>query len=255
MTMRLPRPHVLIGILVAAALALPLAACGKKSDALGSAGTAGNGQVGDAPDGGAGDVNPTTPAATPTPTTAPTSAPTTPPLVVTTLIPFPLVPWPADEDCISHDPTQLSVVYNAGQAIWQVLEGTNHAMLAYKRKVDADTALAVAKRDKKHCFIGRDNTRTNRKSYILDYYRDPSGINTLINSPDCIGHTAAKLWLEDLGATGWRLNNGNEYVQLFDTKADAEAGLLVFKHFNKHCYIGRGYSGSDRLQYITNYFL
>jgi len=30
--------------------------------------------------------------------------------------------------------------------------------------------------------------------------------------------------------------------------------LLVFKHFNRHCYLGRGYSGSDRLKYIYEWF-
>jgi hypothetical protein len=245
MTMRLPRPQVLIGIVVVTALALPLAACGKKNGALGQAGTTGNGQVGDAPGEGAGDVNPTTPAATPT------GAPTTPPVVVTAL---PL-PWPASEDCISHDPSDLAVVYNSGQAVWQVLEGGTHAMLAYKRKVDADTAIAVARRYKKHCFIGRNNTRPDRTRYIMDYYRDPSGMRTLISSPDCFPHAAPDLLIKDGGSDGWYLMNGSESMELFDTKADAEAAMLVFKHFTKHCYIGRGYSGPDRLEYITNYFL
>jgi len=248
MTMRLPRPQVVIGILVAAALALPLAACGKKNDALGPGGNTGSGQVGDAPDGGTGDVNPTTPAAEPT-----TPAPTKTPPVVTTLAP--ILPWPASEDCIAHDPTDLAVVYNAGQAVWQVLEGGTHALLAYKRKVDADTALAVAKRYKKHCFIGRNNSRPERYRYIMDYYREPSGINTVLSSPDCLPHTAANLVVTDGGAAGWYLMNGGESMALFDTKADAEAAMLVMKHFTKHCYIGRGYSGSDRLKYITNFFL
>jgi hypothetical protein len=26
------------------------------------------------------------------------------------------------------------------------------------------------------------------------------------------------------------------------------------KHYNRHCYIGRGYTGADRLNYISNWF-
>lgn len=246
MTPRNPRLHVLVGVVLAAALALPLAACGKKNDGLGQAGDGGgNGQVGGAPGGGGGDVNPTTPAAT-----TPAPAPTTPPVVAP-----PPLPWPATEDCIAHNPNDLAVVYNSGQDIWQVVEGGSHYLLAYKREVDAQTALAVAKRHKKHCFIGRNNTRTDRKRYIMDYYREPSGINTVLTNPDCISHDPAALTYEDLGATGWRVRTSGELIALFDTKADAQNAILVMKHYTKHCYIGRGYSGSDRLDYITDFFL
>jgi hypothetical protein len=26
------------------------------------------------------------------------------------------------------------------------------------------------------------------------------------------------------------------------------------KHYNRHCYLGRGYTGSDRQKYIYNWF-
>ena len=32
-------------------------------------------------------------------------------------------------------------------------------------------------------------------------------------------------------------------IAVFDTKADAEDGVLVLKHYNRHCYLGRGYTG------------
>lgn len=240
-----PSPRVLIGVVLAAVLVVPVTACGKKGNGLGPGGGTGAGQLGDAP-GGNGDVGQ---GATPTPTV------TTTPIVVVTLNPPDLLPWPASEDCISHDPNALAIVHNTTADVWQVVEGGTHSMLAYKREIDAQTGLAVAKRYKKHCFIGRNNSRTERYRYIMDYYRDPSGIITVIPSPDCLTHNGANLSIEDLGATGWRVNQGGEAIALFDTKADAQAAILVMKHYNRHCYIGRGYSGSDRLKYITDYFL
>jgi hypothetical protein len=236
--------RILLGVALAAVLAVSLTACAKKRGGLGSADpSTGTGQVGDAPAGG-GDVGPGA-------TTAP--AATTPAVVV---IPsLALLPWPATEDCITHDPTKLAVVHNTTDDLWQVVEGGTHYMLAYKREIDAQTGLAVAKRYTKHCFIGRGNTRTDRYRYIMDYYRGPSGIATVIPSPDCLPHNGDNLSIEDLGATGWRVNQGSEAIALFDTKADAQAAILVMKHYNRHCYIGRGYSGSDRLKYITDYFL
>jgi hypothetical protein len=236
--------RILVGVALAAVLAVTVTACGKKGGGTGSLGDgAGGGQLGDAPAGG-GDVDPGA---------SPTAAATTPPVVVVTT-PADL-PWPATEDCITHDPTKLAVVYNSTDDLWQVVEGGTHYMLAYKREIDAQTALAVAKRYTKHCFIGRGNTRTDRYRYIMDYYRSLSGIATVIPSPDCLTHNGDNLSIEDLGATGWRVNQGGEAIALFDTKADAQAAILVMKHYNRHCYIGRGYSGSDRLKYITDYFL
>lgn len=244
MTRRSPR--ILLGVVLAAALAVSVSACGKKGGANGSGGggAGGAGQLGDAPAGGGG-VDPGT--------TTPPAATT--PAVIVTVTPLDLLPWPATEDCINHDPTKLAVVYNSTDNLWQVVEGGTHYMLAYKREIDAQTGLAVAKRYTKHCFIGRGNTRTERYRYIMDYYRGPSGIATVIPSPDCLTHNGDNLSIEDLGATGWRVNQGSEAIALFDTKADAQAAILVMKHYNRHCYIGRGYSGSDRLKYITDYFL
>jgi hypothetical protein len=47
----------------------------------------------------------------------------------------------------------------------------------------------------------------------------------------------------------------SEAVKLLDTKADADNAVLVMKHYNRHCYIGRGNGKATTFDdYITNWF-
>jgi len=185
---------------------------------------------------------PTTPSATtPGKSTSPSTSKTTEP------------GWPSPEDCLRHNPNALTYSYNSSQQVWQVMEG-GHALLAYKREADAKDGVAVAKRFRQHCFVGRNNTRPERYRYVMDYWREPSGINTTIANPDCIRLNPANLSIVDLGATGWQIRDGSSYLAVLDTKKDAESMVLVMKHYTNVCYLGRGYNGADRLMYITTYF-
>ncbi|HXM56261.1 MAG TPA: hypothetical protein VOB72_12790 [Candidatus Dormibacteraeota bacterium] len=188
-------------------------------------------------------------AAGPSPTARPAGGTPTPVVAAT----VDTLPWPATEDCIPHNPATLTVVYNSGAAVWQVLDGS-HALLAFKTQTDANDGMAVAKRFDRECFIGRGNTRTNRSSYITEYWRDPSGLSATIASPDCIPYNRSNLSIVNLGTTGWQLRDGNNLIALYDTQTDAQAAVTVMQHWSNICYVGRDYSGSDRLQYITTYF-
>jgi hypothetical protein len=257
MTSRSRLPRTLFGILIALALAAPVAACAKNQQNSAN-GSPGSGQIGDAPAGGQGPAGDTPATATPTPTPAPTVAPTTAPPGgsgggVIVVDPGLLLPWPSPADCVSHNPATSTVVYNSSAAVWQVVDG-GHAMMAFKRDVDAQDGLKLAKAYKTECWIGRSNTRTNRYQYIMSYWTDPVLPAPAIASPDCLSHNPSNLTVVDLGSLGWRIDDGSEAIQLFDTKADADKGVLVMKHYNRHCYVGRGYGGSDRLQYIIEWF-
>jgi hypothetical protein len=175
------------------------------------------------------------------------------PFVTFTFNPDLFLLWPSPADCVSHNPANLITKYNATSAVWQVVDGS-HSLLAYKRLVDAQAGLALAKAFKKHCFIGRANTRPDRYRYIMDYWLEPVQPSPSIASPDCVAHNPANLTVANLGALGWRVEAGNQAIALFDTKADAEKAVLVMKHYNRNCYVGRGYDGADRLKYITNWF-
>jgi hypothetical protein len=135
-----------------------------------------------------------------------------------------------------------------------VVSGSS-ALLAFKQSGDATAGLALVKAYKNICFIGRNNTRPDRARYILTYWMDPvSSAAPAITNPDCLPHVASQLVVQDAGSLGFRVQAGSESLALFDTKTDADNAVLVMKHYNRHCYIGRSYGGTDRLNYITDWF-
>jgi hypothetical protein len=69
-----------------------------------------------------------------------------------------------------------------------------------------------------------------------------AGFRDTAAAEDCIGYDPTNLSIEDLGATGFRLNSGNIAMQLFDNRADADNGLSMARGFNQQCFVGRGTS-------------
>ncbi len=73
------------------------------------------------------------------------------------------------EDCLPYDVGSLQIV-NEGEKGWLLTDGRSR-MLVLDNKEDAEAALALAQRHKAHCFIGRNNRRPNRCSYIVEYWK------------------------------------------------------------------------------------
>jgi hypothetical protein len=251
--------RTIAGLLVALVLTAFAAGCASKADPDNNAtGDTGAGQLGEAA-AAAGGQGVNDPAPTPIPTppvdeVPATPAPTLSPGIILTIAPGLLTPWPSSPDCIGYDPTIASIKYTASIPLWQVMSG-NSALLAFKQSGDATAGLALVKAYKKICFIGRNNTRADRARYILTYWMDPvSSAAPAITNPDCLPHVASELVVQDAGSLGFRVAAGSESLALFDTKTDADNAVLVMKHYNRHCYIGRSYNGTDRLNYITDWF-
>jgi hypothetical protein len=250
--------RTIAGLFVALVLTAFAAGCASKANPDNNAsGSTGSGQLGEAATAGGQGVN--DPAPTPIPTPPVDEVPATPapvlsPGIILTINPGLLLPWPSSPDCISYDPSIASIKYTAATSLWQVVSGGS-ALLAFKQSADADAGLALVKAYKKICFIGRNNARPDRIRYIMTYWTDPvSSAAPAITNPDCLPHVPSELVVKDVGTLGWRVEAGSEALALFDTKADADNAVLVMKHYNRHCYIGRSYSGADRLNYITDWF-
>jgi hypothetical protein len=254
MTTRSRMPSIMCGLFLALALAAAAGCAAKSPNVPGAA------PPGDTGDGQFGEVD-STPSPIPTPTEPPPPDPSptkTGPGVILTLNPdLLMLLWPSPPDCIMYDPASAGIVTLLAIApatpTYQVKSGST-VLLSFKRLIDAQEGLKVVKSYKQHCWIGRGNSRPNPESYILHYWLSPVQGSPAIANPDCFSHTSAGLLIEDLGASGWRLRHNNELIALFDTKADAQDAVLVFKHFNQHCYLGRGYTGSDRQKYIYEWF-
>lgn len=73
------------------------------------------------------------------------------------------------DDCISYNTGSLRIE-NEGANGWLLTDGSSRMVMLHDRS-DAQQALTVARRFSRQCYIGRNNTRPNRKDYIVLYWR------------------------------------------------------------------------------------
>jgi hypothetical protein len=161
--------------------------------------------------------------------------------------------WPTPEDCVSYNPGNVTVQYDNG--IYTVTDGSTVVMRLYGQQGDnvGDKALALAQRFRKHCYIGRSNTRVEeRGSYIFDYWRGPSGATPAIPDQydDCSSYDRNNLTVEDMGdGYGWRVKDHDHVLHLFDNESDARNGKLVLAKHHQTCSIGDSDDGRDAVTY------
>lgn len=156
-------------------------------------------------------------------------------------------------DCLYYDPRDLKIV-DEGTTGWLLTDGRSR-MLILDNKDDAERALALARRHNAHCFIGRDNTRPNRRDYVHEYWLGDSGIETVITNEDAIAYNPNNLSIVDQGANGWLLTEGGTHrMMMLDNQKDAEEALAVAKRYTNYCFIGRNNTRPNRREYIVEYF-
>jgi hypothetical protein len=196
---------------------------------------------------GAGCSSPAAPAGaagTPTSTvTAPATGTPSPTANKTTSAPPPAgSDWPSPEDCISYDPNSVTVQFDG--AIYTVSDGSQVVMRLHGQTGDqvGQQALALAQRFRRHCYIGRANTRIeDRGAYIFDYWRSTSGRTPTIPGLEdiCSDYNRNNLTVEDMGdGNGWRVKDHDHVLQLFDNGTDARNGKLVLAKYHQICTIG-----------------
>ena len=163
--------------------------------------------------------------------------------------------WPTPEDCISYDPANLTVNFDPN-GIYNLLSGGTLVLRVYGQEGDGtgDKLLALAKRYRKHCYIGRSNTRVEeRGNYIFDYWRNLSGMKPAIpgQEDDCSSYNRNNLTVEDMGdGYGWRVKDHDHVLHLFDNESDARKGKLVLAKYSQICSVGDpGDLGRDVISY------
>ena len=158
----------------------------------------------------------------------------------TTAAPPPAAQWPSPLDCISYEPTALTTVYAAG--VWAVKQNQNEIVRVYggPSENSGQKLLALAKRYRQVCFIGRANYRDDKEAYIFEYWRNPSGINSPIpdSEDDCSSYDRNNLQVNDMGSGyGWRVKDDDHVLQIFDTDVDAKNGKIVLAKYNQICEV------------------
>ena len=156
------------------------------------------------------------------------------------------------QDCLPYNPNNLRIE-NEGASGWLLTDGSSR-MLILDNRADAERALALARRHRAHCFIGRDNRRPNRKDFIMEYWTGDSGMTTTITGEDCLPYNPSNLEIRNEGASGWLLTDGNSRMVMLDNRADAEQALGVASGSSRHCFIGRNNNRPNRKDYITQYW-
>jgi hypothetical protein len=156
------------------------------------------------------------------------------------------------EDCLDYNPNNLQI-RNEGATGWLLTDGSSR-MLVLDNQTDARNALALAKRHTSHCFIGRGNRRSDRQSYIVEYWKGNSGINTNITNPDCISYNPSNLSIRNEGANGWLLTDGSSRMFMLDNRNDATLAKQIAESNSRQCFIGRNNTRPNRQNYIVNYW-
>ncbi len=147
--------------------------------------------------------------------------------------------WPTPEDCVSYNPGNVTMFYEAGLHI--VRDGSKELMrfAGDPSNTVGQQGLALAKRYKKMCFLGKRNTREDNNEFIFEYWRDSSGNNPSIPDENCSNYNKNNLTVENMGGgQGWRVLDHNNPLQHFDTESDARNGRLVLGKYSKICRIG-----------------
>ncbi len=156
------------------------------------------------------------------------------------------------EDCLPYDPNSLTLV-NEGATGWLLQGNGNEAMVIFDNQTDAQTALQLVRLYNKQCFIGRGNSRPNRSSYIVRYWIG-TGLPGTAPSPDCIPYDPHNLTINQI-SVGYQLVSGNSALLLLDNPTDAANAKVLAASYSRQCFIGRGNSRPNRLDYIMEYWL
>ncbi len=156
-------------------------------------------------------------------------------------------------DEIAYNPATLRIV-DEGANGWLLTDG-NSRMKMFDNREDARNGMAVARRHNRQGFVGRDNPRPNRLTYLLEYWTGNSGLPYLpLTKTDCIPYNPNNVTATDLDADGWRINEGDHWMLMAHDLNDALAMLRIVERSTRMCFIGRDNCRPNRLGYIMTYF-
>jgi C1A family cysteine protease len=156
-------------------------------------------------------------------------------------------------DELPYDPRALRMV-DEGARGWLLTDGRSR-MKMFDNREDARNGLAVARRHTRHGFVGRDNPRPKRSTYLMEYWAGDSGLPyTPLTKTDCIPYDPNNVVATDLDAQGWRINEGRHWMLMAHDLNDALAMLRIVERHTRMCFIGRGNARPNRDSYIMTYF-
>lgn len=154
------------------------------------------------------------------------------------------------KDCLPFNTANLKIV---NQNSYYTLTDGVESMLIMDTLTDAQNALKLAQQYGQFCFIGRDNKRSNRKDFIVEYWMGGKNVAPILSPEDCISYSTATLKIVK-ESNDWLLTDGSSRMLILDNQSDAEDTLLVAKAFKFQCFIGRNNTRSSRIDFIIQYW-
>jgi hypothetical protein len=156
-------------------------------------------------------------------------------------------------DQIPYDVASLRIV-DEGAGNWLLTDGRSRIQM-FDGQQDASNGLAVVSRYTRQGFVGRGNRRPDRESYLLPYWAGASGLPPRpVTSIDRIHYNPDNLFAADLGSSGWRIQDGANWLSLADNAGDAAAQLQIMIRYHWMCYIGRNNHRPSRQRYMMTYW-
>jgi hypothetical protein len=76
----------------------------------------------------------------------------------------------AREDCVSYNPSTLRLT-DEGERGWLISRDDGARFIGLDTREDAAVILDVFKAHREFCYVGRDNKRANRNSYVHHYWK------------------------------------------------------------------------------------
>ena len=157
------------------------------------------------------------------------------------------------QDCIAYEPASIGKPSKDKVVGWQVTDGKT-VIAQLDNESEAQQVIALARRYKGHCFIGRGNTRSNHSDYVVDYWIAPTNVPSTIQKEDCREFDRGSLTMKDLGAAGVSVEDRNWRLSLADNKSDAKKIWDIAKEHLALCVIARNNSRPNRRDYMVQYW-
>jgi hypothetical protein len=147
-------------------------------------------------------------------------------------------------DCLPYNPATVTLRGN------NIMAGSS-ILLSFDDPRNRDLGMALARSFARYCTIGGGNARAEPLLYLFEYWEGGRRGDTAPTA-DCLPYDPARLRIANRGAEGFVIERttptGVASMHLFDTLADATAGLEVFRRHTRQCFIGRGAPGA--FQYL-----
>ena len=73
--------------------------------------------------------------------------------------------------CTPYDPATLKLQEIKATGTWRLQRGDGAILIGFANREDAEAGLEVARGFTQVCYIGKDNTRPNRRDYMMEYWK------------------------------------------------------------------------------------